>query len=485
VNRPEGGYAGYLARAADRWPSRTALRFEGSAWTYGALDTAVNRVADRLAAKGVSARDRVALLIENRPEYLIAQFAIARLGAAFVTPNPHWTEPEVTRALAAAAVTAAVHSDRFDDLAGTLSTAIRAESLIDSAPRRAPETAAAPDALRYIPFSSGTTGLPKGVLHTDASLCGGVEQLRIHLSLSADDKVPIALPLCHIFGATMCAAAVSVGAELTLFKRFDLDTMLRHIAAGNATVLPIAGTVAHQLAECDNLRPEDFSSLRYFMWGGSAVPAAIAGRITERTGIRFLCSYGMTEAMMVAFNPVHNQQDWRLHSPGYPTVGTEIRLTPGGELGVRGPSVAAGYAGMDAPEFGPDGWFRTGDVATVDDDGRLHIVDRAKDMLKVSGFQVAPAEVEAALLEHPAIDDAGVTGRPDDRTGEAVVAFVVTSSDIARDTLSDWLHGRLASYKRPREFRFVTELPRTAGGKLRRVELRARAATDDDQSSSS
>ncbi|MEE6174962.1 class I adenylate-forming enzyme family protein [Mycobacterium sp. 050134] len=473
MNRPEGGYAGYLARAAEHWPSRAALRFEGSTWTYGELDRAVNRVADCLAAKGISERDRVALLIENRPEYLIAQFAIARLGAAFVTPNPHWTEPELTRALAAAAVTAAVHGERFDGLADALSTGIRADSLFTAASQRAPDPAAAPDTLRYIPFSSGTTGLPKGVLHTDASLCGGVEQLRAHLSLSADDRVPIGLPLCHIFGATMCAAAFAVGAELTLFTRFDLDTMLRHIAAGNATVLPIAGTVAHQLAERKDLRPQDFAAVRYFMWGGSGVPAALADRITTRTGIRFLCSYGMTEAMMVAFNPVHNQQDWRLDSPGYPTMGTEIRLTPAGELEVRGPSVAAGYAGREAPEFGPDGWFRTGDVATVDDNGRLHIVDRAKDMVKVSGFQVAPAEVEAALLEHPAVDDAGVTGRPDDRTGEAVVAFIVTSTAVTRDALTDWLRGRLASYKRPREFHFVTELPRTASGKLRRGELLA------------
>jgi long-chain acyl-CoA synthetase len=485
VNRPEAGYAGYLARAAGRWPSRTALRFEGSAWTYGELDAAVNRVADRLAAKGISVGDRVALLIENRPEYLVAQFAIARLGAAFVTPNPHWTEPELARALTAAAVTAAVHGERFDELADTLPTTIRGDSLLDAAAPRTPDVGSTPDALRYIPFSSGTTGLPKGVLHTDASLCGGVEQLLVHLSLSADDRVPIALPLCHIFGATMCAAAIAIGAELTLFRRFDLDTMLAHIAAGNATLLPIAGTVAHQLAERDDLCPQDFSSLRYFMWGGSAVPAALAARITERTGIRFLCSYGMTEAMMVAFNPVRNEEDWRIDSPGYPTVGTEVRLTPTGELEVRGASVAAGYVGTDAPEFGPDGWFRTGDVATVGDDGRLHIVDRAKDMLKVSGFQVAPAEVEAVLLEHPAVDDAGVTGRPDTRTGEAVVAFVVTSAAVTPDTLTDWLRGRLASYKRPREFHFVTELPRTAGGKLRRSALHERAASDFDQLSNS
>ncbi|MET0703050.1 MAG: class I adenylate-forming enzyme family protein [Mycobacterium sp.] len=472
-----------MTRAAVQWPARVALRFEGSVWTYRELHTTVEQAANMLAAVGVSPSDRIALLVDNRPEYLIAQFALARLGAAFVTPNPYWTAAEVRQAVTAAEVTGVVHDAAFDELATTLPICVPVDTLLDAAPQRAPDPRPESAALRYIPFSSGTTGLPKGVLHTDGSLCGGVEQLRTHLALSADDRVPIALPLCHIFGATMCAAALAVGAELTLFRRFNLDEMLHHVCAGGATILPIAGTVAYQLAERADLRPRDFSALRYFMWGGSAVPVALAERIAARTGVHFLCSYGMTEAMMVAFNPVAEPQSWRLDSPGYPTLGTQLRLTPTGELEVRGPSVAVGYAGTRTSEwedFSVDGWFRTGDVATVDPDGRLHIVDRAKDMLKVSGFQVAPTEVEAALVEHPAVVEAGVVGRPDERTGEAVVAFVVASAGLepleAR-ALTDWLADRIASYKRPRDIRFVTELPRTPSGKLRRGELRTQASS--------
>jgi acyl-CoA synthetase (AMP-forming)/AMP-acid ligase II len=470
-------YSDYLTRAATRWPARVGLRFDGAAWTYGELDAAVERAADVLAARGVSTSDRIALLIENRPQYLIAQFALARLGAAFVTPNPYWTPIETRRALATASVTGAVYDATCDEFAAELSIAVPVDALLDEAPRRPRDPGPEPGALRYIPFSSGTTGLPKGVLHTDASLCGGVEQLVAHLALSADDRVPIALPLCHIFGATMCAAALAVGAEIILFRRFDLDVMLRHVSAGLVTVLPIAGTAAYQLAQRTDLRTGDFSSLRYFMWGGSAVPVALAQRLIERTGVGFLCSYGMTEAMIVAFNPVAEPHDWCLDSPGYPTLGTELRLAAAGELEVRGPSVAVGYAGIDAPEFGVDGWFRTGDLATVDADGRLHIIDRAKDMLKVSGFQVAPVEVEAALIDHPDVDDAGVVGCPDDRTGEAVIAFVVASSGVEQDALTEWLADRLASYKRPREIRFVSELPRTPGGKLRRGVLRSRISS--------
>ena len=471
-----GGYAGYLSRAAARWPAQVGLRFEGDAWTYGELDDAVDRAANRLAAAGITAGQRVALLVDNQPEYLVAQFALARLGAVFVTPNPYWTTPELARALEAAATTAVVHAKRFEEFAARQSTAVQIDTLLDSAPRRAPDPEPAPHAELYVPFSSGTTGMPKGVLHTVESLCGGVEQLRHHLALTGTDRIQIALPLCHIFGATMCAAALSVGAECTLFRRFDVDTALAHIAADHVTIWPLAGAVAHQLAERDDLRPEALASLRFFMWGGSAVPAALAERITARTGVRFLCSYGMTEAMMVAFNPVDEPGSWRLDSPGFATEGTDLRLTADGELEVRGPSVAAGYAGVESPEFGPDGWFRTGDLATIDTDGRLHIVDRLKDMLKVSGFQVAPTEVEAALQEHPDVDDVAVVGRSDDRTGQAVVAFVVGSPELSADALREWVADRLAAYKRPREYRFVTSLPRTAGGKVRRTELRVRAA---------
>ncbi|EHB50296.1 o-succinylbenzoate--CoA ligase [Mycolicibacterium rhodesiae JS60] len=476
ISGPPGGYAGYLASAAARWPARVALRFEGLGWTYAELDSAASMAAQRLAAAGVTTGTRVLLLLENWPEYLIAQFALARLGAVFVTPNPYWTDPEIMHAVGASGATAAIHTSRFDSLVSALDIAVPLGTLVD-------EAAATPgsepavyhhDSPLYIPFSSGTTGLPKGVVHTVGSLCGGVEQLRHHLGLTSSDRLQIALPLCHIFGTTMSAAAISVGAEMTLFRRFDLERALAHIRQQRVTVWPLAGTVAHQLAQRTALRPEDFASLRFFMWGGSAVPPGLADQITARTGVGFLCSYGMTEAMMVAFNPVNEPAQWRLDSPGYPTVGTELRLTDNGELEVRGPSVAYGYASGSSPGFGAHGWFRTGDVAAIDDDGRLRIIDRAKDMLKVSGFQVAPVEVEQALMEHDAVADVAVVGRSDPRTGEAPVAFVVCGSQsVSATALDDWLAGRLASYKRPRDYRFVDELPRTTGGKIRRAELRA------------
>ncbi|WP_328355032.1 AMP-binding protein [Mycobacterium sp. NBC_00419] len=462
-----GGYPGFLSAAAARWPNRVGLRFESAAWTYRELQNATESASEVLQSAGVGVGTRVLLLAENCPEYLIAQFALARLGAVFVTPNPYWTAGEVRHAVDASQASAVVH-DAGRPIPERMSTAVDIATLVGGAVPQTPAPAVDHHAPLYIPFSSGTTGLPKGVVHTTASLCGGVEQLRHHTGLTERDRLQLALPLCHIFGATMAAAAINVGAELTLFRRFDLEESLEHIRSAGVTVWPMAGAVAHRLAGMEEPRREDFSSLRFFMWGGSAVPSGLAAELTERTGVPFLCSYGMTEAMMVAFNPVDDPTRWRLDSPGYPTLGTEIRVARSGELLVRGPSVAAGYAGLDSPDF-DDGWFATGDIGRIDADGRLWIVDRLKDVLKVSGFQVAPTEVENALLAHPEVSDVGVIGVADPRTGETPVAYVVGSASAA--ALDDWLRPRLATYKRPTRYVFVDELPRTSGGKLRRAQL--------------
>lgn len=467
---PAGGYADYLSAAAARWPERTGLHFEGATWTYRQLQDAVERAAALLSSVGIRAGLRVLLLAENCPEYLIAQFALARLGAVFVTPNPYWTDSELSHAMAVSGATAAIHDARHSAIAESMDCAVAVESLTVGAPAPAVPEPANHSAALYIPFSSGTTGMAKGVVHTGASLCGGVEQLRHHLALTEHDRLQLSLPLCHIFGATMSAAAISVGADLTLFRRFDLTAALRHIRDAEVTVWPIAGAVAHQLAHRDDLDRNDFRSLRLFMWGGSALPAELANKVSDRTG---LCSYGITEAMMLAFNPIDRPHDWRLESPGFATRGTDIQVADDGELLVRGPSVATGYAAVESSAF-TDGWFATGDIGSIDDDGRLWITDRRKDMLKVSGFQVAPTEVENALLSHPGVDEAAVIGRPDQRTGETPVAFVVGAADVTSSSLDSWVSSRLATYKRPTRYVFVDRLPRTAGGKLRRAGLRDR-----------
>lgn len=476
-------HAALPGRAADRWPDRVALEFEDDQWTFAQFDRAVGRATTLLIEAGVRAGMRAVLLLENSPEYLVAQFALSRIGASFVTPNPYWTDNELTRALAPVGAHAVIVSDRHAHRADEHLVQLHAEqvrrALHDS---RIPATrSAGPGDLERelcIPFSSGTTGLPKGVVHTAASLSAGVAQLVRHLQLSSEDRLQISLPMCHIFGTSMSAAALAAGARITLFERFEFDRCLQHLRDGSVTVWPLAGAVAHQLAELPHLSREHVPALRFFMWGGSAVPRRLASTITDRTGVGFLCSYGMTEAFAAAFNPVGDPIQWRLDSPGFPTIGTEFRLGTDNEIEVHSPCVARGYisessADCDGP-FGADGWFRTGDVGRVDPDGRLWIVDRRKDMIKVSGFQVAPAEVEYELMLHPAVADAAVIGRPDDRRGERVVAFIVPSGPVSSEQILAALSGQLASYKIPRELVFVDDLPRTPAGKLQRAVLRHR-----------
>ncbi|WP_405136483.1 class I adenylate-forming enzyme family protein [Nocardia sp. NBC_01388] len=470
-------YASLSSRAAQRWPYRIALRFEGRVWTYHDLDRAVRSVADRLATAGIGTGTRTLLLVENRPEYVFAQLALAQLGAVFVIPNPYWTEHEIGRVILAAGAQAAIYSPRHRASATELPIAVPIEEIAaaagSSCPLR-PQAAVPADAELCLPFSSGTTGLPKGVVHTVGSLSGGIGQLVTHLGLTDADRLQISLPLCHIFGTSMMAAALSVGAEVTLFERFEFDRCMNQIKEDSVTVWPLAGAVAHRLATLPQLSRTDFPGLRYFMWGGSAVPPELAETITSRTGIGFLCSYGMTEAFAVAFNPVDRPERWLLDSPGFASAGTEIRLGENNEIEVRGPCVASGYtvAAEDDP-FLEDGWLRTGDAGRIDGDGRLWILDRLKDMIKVSGFQVAPAEVENELLRHPAVTDAAVIGCPDVRRGERVVAFVVTSEPVSIRELREAAALRLATYKIPSEITIVDELPRTAAGKLQRARLRS------------
>ncbi|MDV7240558.1 MULTISPECIES: class I adenylate-forming enzyme family protein [Rhodococcus] len=476
-------YASIVQAQARKCPERVALEFRNETWTYGRLETSIVEATNALRRLGVKPGDRVALLLESTPTYVVCQFAIARLGATFVTPNPSWTVHETRHALEAANVRVSIvdadHGRHSLDGSSIIQTADIVRSN-ESEPAEDGDSRLGPTSELFIPFSSGTTGFPKGVIHTVGSVDGAIDQLIRHTELGPDDHLQVSIPLCHIFGTTMLSAALKVGARVTLFERFDFDECIGQLRTGNVTVWPLAGSVAHRLSRRGDLSVDDFPALRFFMWGGSPVPAELARRITDATGVGFLCSYGMTEAMMVTFNPVDDPSRWSLDSPGFATEGTELRLGDDNELEVRGPSVATGYtlatddvaAPAESP-FSEDGWFRTGDIARIDSTGRVWIVDRKKDMIKVSGFQVAPVEVETELLRHPAVLDAAVVAESDERTGQRVVGYIVTSEQIDMDRLRDAASERLASYKVPSEIRIVDAIPRTNTGKLQRARLTA------------
>jgi acyl-CoA synthetase (AMP-forming)/AMP-acid ligase II len=336
-------------------------------------------------------------------------------------------------------------------------------------------------------FSSGTTGMPKAVRHTHGSIDVATGHWCAALGLGADDRFQIATPPSHILGLLNLLAAASAGATVRLHPRFDLDEVLRRIESDRMTLEMAVAPIALAMANHPDLERYDLSSLRYIMWGATPVTASVADEVTRRTGIRWLPAYGASELPVIAANPVGDPSAWRLDSAGLPPAGVELRaadldtgaVLPAGEVGeiqARSPSVMAGYLPDDAnaDAFTADGWYRTGDVGWLEPEGWVHLTDRSKEMIKVSGFQVAPAEVEAVLHGHPGVLDCAVFGIPDERAGEVPVAAVqldpahpVTPAELQR-VVAD----ALATYKQLRHVVVVETVPRLPSGKVLRRTLR-------------
>jgi acyl-CoA synthetase (AMP-forming)/AMP-acid ligase II len=343
-----------------------------------------------------------------------------------------------------------------------------------------------PDSDALLVFSSGTTGMPKAVRHTHASFGVAVRHWRDALQLSSADRIQIMTPPSHILGLLNIVMALDSGAWIRLHPRFDIDLMLRHIASDRITIEMAVAPIALALAAHPDLESYNLSSLRYIMWCATPVTQSVAETVTRRTGVKWVTAYGASELPVIACNDI---EDARLDTVGRPVPGTRARivsldtgepLSPGavGEIEVRSDSVMAGYLPDEATaQAFSDGWYRTGDVGYLDVDGWLRITDRAKEMIKVRGFQVAPAEIEAVLHGHPAIEDCAVFGVPDAVSGEAVVAAVKACTPVEAEELVTLVSDRLASYKRLSRVVFVDEIPRLPSGKVLRRVLKERLWT--------
>ena len=455
---------------------RIALVFEERAYTEVELASLAGGLARTLADRGVRAGDRVALMSSNRPEFVVAVLAIWRLGAAVVLLSPAWRRAETEHALA---ITRPAHAVGDHPVLAGLMPMLRLDEPIAAGPRSAPEPVPGRDAV--LVFSSGTTGLPKAVRHTHASFGAAVRHWRAALRLTAADRIQITTPPSHILGLLNIVTALETGTWMRLHRRFDLDAMLHHIQSDRITIEMAVAPIALALAGHPRLESYDLSSLRYIMWGATPVTPSIAQVVTERTGVGWLPAYGASELPVITCNPIDGP---RLDSAGRAVPGVRLRvvsletgepLGPGetGEIQVRSASLMAGYLPAAATsEVVSDGWYRTGDVGTVDAGGWLRITDRSKEMIKVRGFQVAPAEIEGVLHGHPAVKDCAVFGVPDPADGEAVIAAVTGPADP--DELIALVGERLASYKKPRRVVVVDEIPRLPSGKVLRRVLKER-----------
>jgi long-chain acyl-CoA synthetase len=495
-----------LASVIDRHPDdAVALVAHGRPTTYGELRDQVSRLRSGLVGLGLGPDDRIGLIAANNRLFVVAYLAALSLGAVAVPLNPLSPPPEIQRELAAvdaraivvgpAAARTAAHLDRgalpglehvIAPLGVDVSGAVSLHDLRTSGP--APVEDRSPDDVAVLVFTSGTAGPPRAAMLTHGNLLANIDQVQSAPGGQvASDIVLGVLPMFHIYGLNMVLGlSLAVGSRVVLVERFDPHSALETISHEGVTVIVGVPAMWSAWASLPGPLPGSFSSVRLATSGAAPLDPMIRRTVRERFDLTVTEGYGLTEASPAVTSGLG--VDAPDGSIGVPLPDVELRLVDAGtgddaligdpgEIWVRGPNVFAGY--WNDPEASskaltPDGWLRTGDIGVVDDRGFLYIVDRAKDVIIVSGFNVYPAEVEEVLVTHPGIAEAAVIGVPHPHSGEAVTAHVVPTTgagELDEDDVIAFCAQRLARYKCPVKLVVVEQLPHGAAGKLLRRAL--------------
>lgn len=484
----------------------------GAETTYRALVAQIDGVAGALAARGIGLDTVVALLCPNVPAFASVFHGILRAGATVTTINSLATPEDIEKQLKdskatwfftvspllAGAKTAAAAVGIADDHLIVLDGADGHPSLRDLLSEGAapPEVSFDPAThLAVLPYSSGTTGVPKGVMLSHRNLVANVEQSRQMITIEPDDRVLAFLPFFHIYGMTVLLnLAIKEHATLVTMPKFDFVEFLRIMQDHRCTYVFIAPPVAVGLAKHPLVEQYDISGVRMIFSGAAPLDGALAQAVADRLGCQLKQGYGMTELSPVSHVIPQANDDLPLSSVGFtipnieckllvPETGEELEVpaegvSAPGELLVRGPNVMLGYLGNEEATrqiMTDDGFLRTGDIATVSSEGVVTIVDRLKELIKYKGYQIAPAELEALLLTHPAIADAAVIGIPDDEGQEVPKAFVVLQAGAELDEAGviDFVAEHVAPYKKVRRVQFTDAIPKSSSGKILRKDLRA------------
>ncbi|MFD5969835.1 long-chain fatty acid--CoA ligase [Streptomyces sp. NPDC060311] len=491
------GIGSWPARRARKTPGRTALIHRDAEITYRRLHERVLRLAHGLNTLGVARGDRVAYLGPNHPAFLETLFAAGVLGAVFVPLNTRLAEAELTYNLVDSGSTVLVHGAGQAATAAavaanggvrhrvTLGTpdgeGLGYEDLLAAGDTGPLDEPVAPDDPCVIMYTSGTTGRPKGAVLSHANITWNSVNVLVDTDLTGDEVTLVVAPLFHTAGLNMtCLPTLLKGGRVVLLDAFDPGTVLDVVERRRVTYMFGVPTMYDAMAAHPRWETADLSSLRSVSCGGAPVPARTIQRYLSR-GLAFSQGYGMTEASPGVLFLDREQTSAKAGSAGVPHFFTDARVVladgspagPGqrGEVLVQGPNVMSGYWGRPedtAAAFTGDGWLRTGDVARTDAEGYAYIVDRVKDMFVSGGENVYPAEVEDALLSHPAVRECAVVGVPDALWGEVGHAVVVLEADRRADgpEILAHLRGRLAKYKIPKTVAFADYLPRTASGKI-------------------
>ncbi len=488
--------AANLADSAARNPEHIALKLDDAEVSYKALEQGAGHVAGLLADRGIQRGDRVGIMLPNVPYFALAYYGVLRAGGVVVPMNVLLKGREVSFYLSDPEAKLLFAWHDFAEAAQRGAEESGAE-LVSVAPGEFEKLLGDQDAVEevvdvdgsetaVILYTSGTTGQPKGAELTHDNLSTNAKVARGLAEASADDVLLGALPLFHSFGQT-CGlnACVLAGGCLTLLPRFDPDKALEIIERDRVTIFQGVPTMYSAMLHAEGRESADTSSLRLCMSGGSAMPVEVMRGFEEAFSCKVLEGYGLSETSPVAsFN--HPDRERKPGSIGTPIEGVEMRVVDDegneaaqgepGEIVIRGHNVMSGY--WHKPEateetIDAEGWFHTGDIATIDEDGYFFIVDRKKDMIIRGGYNIYPREVEEVLYEHPAVREAAVVGVADDHLGEEVGAAVALKDgeSVSEDELRDHARERVASYKYPRRIWFVDELPKGPTGKILKREI--------------
>ncbi|MFF2886068.1 long-chain fatty acid--CoA ligase [Paenibacillus sp. NPDC057967] len=545
---PDCSIGQFLTDSAKRFPEHDAVYFMGKTVTYRELHTSATRIAKELAVRGIGKGDRVAIMLPNCPQAVIAYYAVLFAGAVVVQTNPLYVERELEHQLkdsgASAIITLDLFYDRLSRVRGENPEEgpipelrhIIVTSLKDGLPfpknmlypikqRKEGFRSIIPygkqgviayrsllkgtgpnvslpeqgkgDELAALQYTGGTTGTPKGVMLTHANFVANTLQTSAWCYKAGDGKERFlaALPLFHVFGLTVVMnMSVLKAGTLILLPRFETETVLKTIAERKPTIFPGAPTMYVALINHPNASKFDLSSVNVCISGSAALPLEVQEQFEALSDGRLIEGYGLTEATPVTHaNPIWGNR--KIGTIGIPFPDTDAavmdpvsgKLLPSGQLGelmIRGPQVMKGYWNRpkDTEDALRNGWLRTGDLATMDEDGYFTIMDRIKDVIIASGFNVYPREVEEVLFEHPAVREAAVLGVKDGYRGETVKAYIVLKEgwQVSRSQLDRWCRERLAAFKVPQYYSFRETLPKTMVGKVLRRKLAEEELESDD-----
>ena len=492
-------FADVLRRHAAARPDAPALTFRDRTQSFAALDEASSRTANALAARGVRPGDRVAVLSKNRPEIYELIYACNKIGAVLAALNWRLSSREIGLILADCEASLIIVDDTGAGLLAlepglpVVRFGPEFDAMRSAAAQRDPGFAGAADDTALILYTSGTTGLPKGVMLSNRGM-SYTRDLAKSWGMTERSVNLVAMPLFHIGGCGYGSSTMLAGGHTVLMEAVEIDEMLRLISRYRVTHTFLVPAVVQTLLDAEGVRSADLSSLELLMYGAAPMGDVLLRRAMDVLGCRFMHAYGMTESSgtVVILAP-------ESHDPGGPRSGllkscgralpwVELRVVdaasgedaPMGEIGeiwLRTPMTMRGYWHNEVATreaITPEGWFRTGDAAYLDEEGHVFLFDRFKDMIISGGENIYPAEIENVLNGHPAVAEVGVIGVPHEKWGETPLAVVVRKpgQSTSADELIAYTRANLATYKCPSRIAFADSLPRNASGKLLKHEMR-------------